>query len=102
MEERAKRAGRRAELDELLLALDTIAWWYRDVLAAAVGAEELVIHSDMAGEAAEDARIGAPGQLAQALGILSDVRRSFEVNVQPSLAVEGLFHQLRRVPATQS
>ena len=39
VDERAKRVARRAELEELLEALDTVAWWYRDVLAAHLGAE---------------------------------------------------------------
>jgi DNA polymerase-3 subunit delta' len=100
-EERAKRAARRAELDELREALDTVAWWYRDVLAARLGAEGVVVHSDMAGEASEDARNGAPGELAQALAIVAEARQSFDFNVSPALAVEALFHRLRRVPVAQ-
>jgi DNA polymerase-3 subunit delta' len=101
-EERAKRAARRAELDELREALDTVAWWYRDVLAARLGAKGIVVHSEMAGEAEEDARNGAPGQLAQALAIVAEARQSFDFNVSPALAVEALFHRLRRVPVAQS
>ena len=94
--ERAKRAGRRAELDELREALDTVAWWYRDVLAAAVGAEGVVVHSDLAGEAAEDAHHGAAQELARGLGVVAETRRSLDMNVQPALAIEALFHELRR------
>jgi DNA polymerase-3 subunit delta' len=101
-EERAKRAGRRAELDEIREALDTVAWWYRDVLAVRLGAEGVVIHSDMADEAKEDAGNGAPGQLAHALAIVSEARQSFDFNVSPALAVEALFHRLRRVPVAQA
>jgi DNA polymerase-3 subunit delta' len=94
--ERAKRAGRRAELDELREALDTVAWWYRDVLAAAVGAEGVVVHSDLAGEAAEDAQHGAAQELARGLGVVAVTRQSLDMNVQPALAIEALFHELRR------
>ena len=48
-EERGKRESRRAEWDELRLAVDTIGLWYHDLLATALGAHEAVVNSDMAG-----------------------------------------------------
>jgi DNA polymerase-3 subunit delta' len=94
VEERAKRVARRAELEELLEALDTVAWWYRDVLAAHLGAESVVVHSDLAGEAVSDGQSESPARLVRALGVLADRRRSFDLNVTPPLAIEGLFHEL--------
>ncbi len=41
------------------------------------------------------------GQLAQALAIVAEARQSFDFNVSPALAVEALFHRLRRVPVAQ-
>jgi hypothetical protein len=35
----------------------------------------------------------------RALEVVSDVRRSLELNVQPALAVEAMFHRLRQVAA---
>src|SRR5262249_59298709 len=45
-EQRARRAQRRAERDELLASLEELAWWYRDLIAVAVGAGDAVVHSD--------------------------------------------------------
>jgi DNA polymerase-3 subunit delta' len=95
LDDRVKRASRRAELDELREALDTVAWWYRDVLAASLGAEDTVVHSDLADHAISDAVDETPARLIRAISILSDVRRSLDTNVSPPLAVEALFHELR-------
>jgi DNA polymerase-3 subunit delta' len=95
-EERAKRASRRAEWDELRLAVDTIAWWYRDRLAAGLGAEDVVVHSDAAGETAA-ASAGTAAQAARALEVVTDVRRSLELNIHPGLGVEAMFHRLAGV-----
>jgi DNA polymerase-3 subunit delta' len=99
IEERAKRASRRAEVEEVRDAVDAVALWYRDLLATGLGAENAVVHSDLAGELAEDAQSGPPGDAARAVAVVSDVRRSLELNVQPALAVEAMFHRLRQVTA---
>ena len=92
-EERAKRAARRAEWDELRLAVDTIAWWYRDRLAAGLGAEDVVVHSDAAGDTAA-APAASAAHAARALEVVADVRRSLELNIHPGLGVEAMFHRL--------
>ena len=61
-EERAKRAGRRAEWDELRLAVDTVGSWYRDLMAVGLGAGDTVVNSDVAGEMSPVAA-GARGTL---------------------------------------
>ena len=58
-EERAKREARRAEWDELRLAVDTIGLWYHDMLADGPGAGEAMVNSDMAGGARRRPRRGA-------------------------------------------
>jgi DNA polymerase III subunit delta' len=93
-EDRAKREARRAEWDELRLAVDTIALWYHDVLAAALGAEEAVVNSDTAGGLSDATSRGGARHAARALQTVGDVRRSLELNVHPVLAVEALFHRL--------
>jgi len=93
-EDRAKREARRAEWDELRVAVDTIALWYHDVLAAALGAEEAVVNSDMAGGLSDATSRGGARHAARALQTVGDVRRSLELNVHPVLAVEALFHRL--------
>jgi DNA polymerase-3 subunit delta' len=93
-DERAKRESRRAEWDELRLAVDTVGLWYHDLLAAALGADDAVLNPDTAeGLRAATARGGA-GHAARALDTVADVRRSLELNVHPGLAVEALFHRL--------
>jgi DNA polymerase-3 subunit delta' len=97
--ERGKRAARRAETDELREAVDTVGYWYRDRLATQVGADGVVVHSDQAADLALEAGSSPIAESLRALDVVSDVRRSFELNVQPALAVEAMFHRLRHVAA---
>jgi DNA polymerase-3 subunit delta' len=96
LEQRARRAERGAERDEILLALDTLAAWYRDLVVSAAGAGDAVLNCDRLEELAEDAdRDRAP--LAEAAAeAVRDVWRSFEFNVQTGLALEALFIRIRR------
>ena len=80
-------------------AVDAVALWYRDLMATALGGEEAVINSDVAGELAQDAKQESPAEAARAVSIVMDARRSLELNVQPALAVEAMFHRLRLAPA---
>jgi DNA polymerase-3 subunit delta' len=98
-EERAKRTARRAQTDELREAVDVVGLWYRDLMATALGGEGAVINSDVAGELVQDAKSGSPAEAARAVGIVLEARRSLELNVQPALAVEAMFHRLRLAPA---
>ena len=98
-EDRAKRTARRAQLEEVREAVDVVALWYRDLMAQGLGAPGAVINSDLAGELAGDAQDLSPGDAARAVSIVSDVRRSLELNVQPALAVEAMFHRLRQASA---
>jgi DNA polymerase III subunit delta' len=95
-EQRSRRAGRGAEREEILDALDLLTGWYRDLMVVAVGAGDAVLNSDRLTELSAD---GVPerGQAAErAAATVRDVWRSFEFNVQPGLALEALFVRLRR------
>jgi hypothetical protein len=94
-EERAKRAGRRAEWDELRLAVDTVGSWYRDLMAVGLGAGDTVVNSDVAGDISP-AAAGAAGHAARALEVVTDVRRSLELNIHPGLGLEAMFHRLHQ------
>jgi DNA polymerase-3 subunit delta' len=96
-DERAKRESRRAEWDELRLAVDTVGLWYHDLLAMALGAEEAVLNSDATDGLRRAMPGGGAGHAARALDTVADVRRSLELNVHPGLAVEALFHRLVQV-----
>ena len=54
-----------------------------------------MINSDLAGELREDAQERCPRQQPGRSAIVLDARRSLELNVQPALAVEAMFHRLR-------
>ena len=53
-EQHVKRAERGAEREEILLALEELAAWYRDLVVVAAGAERAVVHYDRLAELAED------------------------------------------------
>jgi DNA polymerase-3 subunit delta' len=96
-ETRVRRAQRRAERDELLAALEELAWWYRDLIAVAVGAEGAVVHSDrlddLRADASRELLVGAEG----ACEVVRETWRAFEeFNLAPGLALEALFVRLRR------
>ena len=95
-EQRVKRAQRRAEREELLASLDELAWWYRDLIAVAVGAEGAVVHSDRLERLAEDAsRERIPAAEAACEHVRETWRAFEEFNIAPQLALDALFVRLR-------
>jgi DNA polymerase-3 subunit delta' len=96
-EQRVRRAQRRAERDELLASLEELAWWYRDLIAVAAGADGAAVHSDRLEQLREDATIERIPGAEAACEVVRATWRSFEeFNIAPQLALEGLFVQLRR------
>ena len=98
-EQYVKRAERSAERDEILLALEELGAWYRDLVVVAAGAERAVVHYDRLAELAEDAPDRGAGA-EQAAEAVREAWRSFEeFNVSPPLALEALFVRLQRALA---
>lgn len=95
-EQRSKRAGRGAEREEILDALDLLAGWYRDLMVVAAGANGAVLNSDRLAELSADGVPERGAAAERAAAVVRDVWRSFEFNVQPGLALEALFVRLRR------
>jgi DNA polymerase-3 subunit delta' len=96
-EQRVRRAGRGAEREELLAALEELASWYRDVLAAAAGAAAALVHVDRADELREDGTIERLEGAERAAELVRETWRSFEeFQLSAGLALEALFVQLRR------
>jgi DNA polymerase-3 subunit delta' len=96
-EQRVKRAQRRAERDELLAALEELGWWYRDLIAVAVGADAAVVHSDRLSVLREDGvRERIAGAEAACEEVLETWRAFEEFNIAPQLALDSLFVRLRR------
>ena len=96
LEQRGKRVARGVEREEVGEALDLLAAWYRDMLAAAVGAAAAALNADRIPELeADGARVGAAAS-ARAAEAVAGARRTFQLNVNAALALEALFIGLRR------
>jgi len=99
-EQRVRRAQRGAEQEELLLALEELAAWYRDLIVVAAGAEPAVVHYDHLDELREDASEDRARGAEVAAEAVREAWRLFEeLNVQPRLTLEALFIELRRALA---
>jgi DNA polymerase III subunit delta' len=96
VEQYLKRAERGAERDEILLALEELAAWYRDLVVVGVEAERAVIHFDRLAELTEDAGVDRIGAERAAEAVREAWRAFEEFNVSPPLALEALFVRLRR------
>jgi DNA polymerase-3 subunit delta' len=96
-EQRVRRAARGAEREEILLALDELAAWYRDLVVAAAGAPQVAIHADRLAALEEDGtRDRMPGAEAAAQTVRETWRLFEELQLQAGLALEALFVRLRR------
>ena len=96
-EQRVKRAARGAEREELLASLEELASWYRDLVAAAAGAEKALVHVDRAEELREDGTLERLEGAERAAELVRETWRRFEeFQLSPALALEALFVQLRR------
>ena len=96
-DQRLKRAARGAEREELLLSLEELAAWYRDLIAVAAGAERTAIHIDHLAELQEDATDDRAASAELAAELVRDTWRLLEeLQLQAPLAFEALFVQLRR------
>jgi DNA polymerase III subunit delta' len=92
-----RRAARGAEREELLLALEELAAWYRDLVAVAVGAESAAIHVDHLDALREDATADRAAAAETAAELVRQTWRELEeLQLQAPLAFEALFVQLRR------
>jgi DNA polymerase-3 subunit delta' len=95
-EQRVRRAGRGAEREQVLDALDLLSGWYRDLMVVAAGAEGAVLNSDKLAQLSADGQPERGPGAEQAAATVRDVWRTFELNLQPGLALEALFVRLRR------
>jgi DNA polymerase III subunit delta' len=96
-EQRVRRAGRGAEREELLASLEELASWYRDLVAAAAGAEKALVHVDRADALREDGTLERLEGAERAAELVRETWRSFEeFQLSAGLALEALFVQLRR------
>ena len=96
-EQHVRRAERGAEREELLLALEELAAWYRDLVVVDAGAEGAVVHFDRLPQLSEDATPERTLGAERAAEVVRAAWRTFEeFNVTPALALEAMFVRLRR------
>lgn len=93
--ERIRRVRRRTETRSLDLALQVAALWYADLAALAWGAEELVRNADRVDELQSDHGHDPP-RLLEAIELIEETRRRFQLNVSEELACEALAYRLER------
>jgi DNA polymerase-3 subunit delta' len=94
--QRLRRAAFGAEREDLLLSLEELAAWYRDLVAAATGAERVLVHYDRREQLVEDATLERLAAAERAAEIVLETWRVFEeFNLSPPLAFEALFVRLR-------
>ena len=93
-----RRAARGAEREELLAALEELAAWYRDLVAAAAGAEGALVHADRAAQLLRGRNASSRLEAAErAAELVRETWRNFEeLQLSARLALEALFVELRR------
>jgi DNA polymerase III subunit delta' len=96
-DQRLRRVQRGAEREELLLSLEELAAWYRDLVVVASGAERAVVHADRLQVLREDAAPDRVDDAIEAAELVRELWRALEeFNLNPALALEALFVELRR------
>jgi DNA polymerase III subunit delta' len=96
-EQRTRRAMRGAEREEILLCLEELEAWYRDLVVVAAGADSAAAHVDRLDELREDAAVEQLAAVEAAAEIVRETWRLFEeLQLQAGLALEALFVRLRR------
>lgn len=94
LEQRERRAGRAAEREEIVEALDVLASWYRDLLVVGAGATGAAMNGDRLAQLVEDAEGVGSDPAARAVEAVLDTRRTFELQVQAGLALDALLVRL--------
>jgi DNA polymerase-3 subunit delta' len=96
-EQHVRRVERGAEREEILLGLEELAAWYRDLVVVAAGAQRAVIHFDRMGDLTADASAERTAGAERAAETVRETWRGFEeFNLSPLLALEALFVRLQR------
>jgi DNA polymerase III subunit delta' len=95
-DQRVRRAQRGAERDEVLAGLEALESWYRDLVVVTAGAENAAVHADRLDDLRSDADAVGGGAIEAAEHVRETWRALEEFNLNPSLALEALFVELRR------
>ena len=101
--ERVKRVRRRVETGALDLGLQIASLWFSDLVVLALQADDLVRAVDVVDElradlsAVSDAVANPAFALRDAIDLVEETRRRFQLNVTEELACEALAYRLERV-----
>ncbi len=93
----AKRDGRRARTEVLELGLELAAIAFRDLVAAASGADAAVLGTDRIADLASAAEGRDPTRLREAAECCEETRSAFQLNVTEELALSALTFRLREL-----
>jgi DNA polymerase III subunit delta' len=97
-DERIKRTRRRVQTGALDLALQIVSLWFADLAALALDAPDLVRNVDRLAQLQEDRPADRdPLALRDAIELVEETRRRFELNVSEELACEALAYRLEQV-----
>jgi DNA polymerase-3 subunit delta' len=96
VEESTKRAARRARTGVLDLALSLAGSWARDWAAVGAGAEATVFNPDRIARLREQASEVDLSAAGDAVKLIAETRRRFQLNVSEELALEALCFRLER------
>ena len=91
--ERIRRSRRRVETNALDLGLQLVSLWFEDLAFLGWGAHDLVRNTDRLTELTADSGIDS-GRLGDAIELVEDTRRRFQLNVSEDLACEALAYRL--------
>ena len=98
LEQRLRRIERGAEREDLLASLEELASWYRDLVVIAAGAEAAIVHADRLDVLRADGTRERAPDAQRAAELARECWRVLEeFNLNPGLALEALFVQLKRV-----
>jgi DNA polymerase-3 subunit delta' len=96
IEEAVRRAQRKTRTGMLDLGLHLAAAWARDWAAICSGAPELAFNSDRLEILEEQAGRLELGQAREAISLIQETRRSFQLNVSEELALEALAFRIEK------
>jgi len=95
LEKSQKSRRTRAQRDALDRALVDLAAFYRDVLAARLGAQVPSVHADIPDVVGRAAQVWTPESVLRRLDSVLACRAAIELNVKPRIAVEAMAIALR-------
>jgi DNA polymerase-3 subunit delta' len=90
LERRQKSRATRTQRDSLDRALVDLAGFYRDALAASIGASVPLTHPDRAADIRATAAALSPEAILRRLEAVLACRQAIDLNVKPRIAVEAL------------